>query len=336
MNILLVKTSSLGDVVHTLPAVTDAARSIPGCRFHWVVEESLAEIPTWHPAVEAVIVFPWRRWRRRPLQAWIDGEPRRFLNRLRQDAYDIVIDAQGLLKSALPARMGRGPVWGFDKDSAREPLASRCYHHRIAVPKEMHAIERIRHLFSQALNHSLPIHPPDYGLDSSLASATNRGDHVVFIHGTTWKSKLWPEVHWRDLARRLDGRCPILLPWGNETEKRRAETIAAAAPGSARILEKTTLTQLARVIATARGIVTVDTGPAHLAAALSTPAFCLYGPTDPARVGTVCPHHHHHRGDCFLAPCRQRICPRVPDGAPSPCMLTITPMEVEEWLRPRP
>ena len=104
MRILLIKTSSLGDVIHALPAVTDAARAIPGIRFDWVVEESFAEIPAWHPAVDRVIPVALRRWRKAPFSAWFGGEWHRFRQSLRAERYDAVIDAQGLLKSALLTR----------------------------------------------------------------------------------------------------------------------------------------------------------------------------------------------------------------------------------------
>ncbi|MBF0173750.1 MAG: lipopolysaccharide heptosyltransferase I [Magnetococcales bacterium] len=336
MNLLIVKTSSLGDVVHTLPAVTDATDQHPECVVHWLVEEGFAEIPSWHRAVCRVIVLPWRRWRRQPFRAWSEGEPGRFFKQLRQDPYDVIIDAQGLLKSAIPARLARGPVWGFDPASAREPLASRCYHHCVPVPVNLHAIHRLRLLFAQTLNYPLPTHPPDHGLDSRLAPVRGKGDHLVFIHGTTWSSKHWPEHHWQQLAASLDNRYPIWLPWGNATEKKRAQAIAAAAPRSARVLEQTTLAELAHIIASARGVVTVDTGPSHLAAAFSTPALSLYGPTDPSLVGTQSHLHQHQRGTCPLAPCRQRICPLLRQPLPPPCMESITPLDVNHWLERLP
>ena len=151
MKVLLVKTSSLGDVVHTLPALTDAQRAIPGIRFDWVVEEGFAEIPTWHPAVDQVIPVAIRRWRKSPWQTLRSGEWRRFKARLRETRYDLVIDAQGLLKSAWLTRYVKAPVAGLDRDSAREPLAARFYDRCYAVPREQHALERVRQLFAQAL-----------------------------------------------------------------------------------------------------------------------------------------------------------------------------------------
>ncbi|HIQ53746.1 MAG TPA: lipopolysaccharide heptosyltransferase I, partial [Pseudomonas pachastrellae] len=146
MRVLLIKTSSLGDVIHTLPALTDAARAIPGIRFDWVVEEGFAEIPSWHPAVDAVIPVAIRRWRKKPLQAVRSGEWGNFKRRLRETQYDLVIDAQGLLKSAWLTRYARAEVVGLDKSSAREPLAARFYQRRLAVAWGQHAVERTRQL----------------------------------------------------------------------------------------------------------------------------------------------------------------------------------------------
>ena len=125
MRVLVIKTSSLGDVIHALPALTDAARAIPGIRFDWVVEEGFAEIPTWHPAVDKVIPVAIRRWRKNLWQTFKSGEWRRFKQRIQSTKYDLVIDAQGLLKSAWLTRYVRAPVAGFDKNSAREPIAAR-------------------------------------------------------------------------------------------------------------------------------------------------------------------------------------------------------------------
>ncbi|MBF0421651.1 MAG: lipopolysaccharide heptosyltransferase I [Magnetococcales bacterium] len=335
MKVLLVKTSSLGDLLHTLPALTDAMNHDGSIEFHWLAEENLAEIPTWHRGVRRVLPLPWRRWRRHPLQACLQGEWRRFLRELRQEDYDAIIDAQGLLKSAIPAFLARGESWGLDRHSAREPMASLWYRHRLRVAREMHAVDRVRALLAQALQYPLPRERPDYGLQQRFASNPN-GDYLVFVHGTTWASKHWPEHHWHQLLALLDSQIPVLLPWGNALEKETAERLARSKSDAVRVTEKSSLTRLARILAQARGVVTVDTGPAHLAAALNRPAFCLYGPTDPAQVGTVCQNHHHVRGPCPHSPCRRRLCPLVPPGSPSPCMEAIDPRHVHHWLEALP
>ncbi|MBA1233112.1 lipopolysaccharide heptosyltransferase I [Stutzerimonas nitrititolerans] len=285
MRVLLIKTSSLGDVVHTLPALTDAQRAIPGIQFDWVVEEGFAEIPAWHPAVAQVVPVAIRRWRKNLWQTLRSGEWRRFKARLRETRYDLVIDAQGLLKSAWLTRYVKAPVAGLDRDSAREPLASRVYDRRYAVPRDQHALERVRQLFAQALGYELPQGIGDYGLDRAQLATPGEEPYLLFLHGTTWPSKHWPEAYWRELAERMSAfGWAIRLPWGNAEEKARAERIAEGIAGAS-VLPRLNLGGVAKVVAGARACVAVDTGLGHLAAALDVPSISLYGPTLPGRVG---------------------------------------------------
>ncbi|UTW09499.1 lipopolysaccharide heptosyltransferase I [Pseudomonas benzenivorans] len=285
MRVLLIKTSSLGDVVHSLPALTDAARAIPGIQFDWVVEEGFAEIPAWHPAVARVIPVAIRRWRKNLWQTLKHGEWRRFKARLGEVRYDLVIDAQGLLKSAWLTRYVKAPVAGLDRDSAREPIASRFYDRTYNVPREQHALERVRQLFAQALDYPLPAGLGDYGLNRAQLAAPAAQPYVLFLHGTTWPSKHWPETYWRELAEQMSEQgWAIRLPWGNEQERARAERIAAGVEHAA-VLPKLNLAGVAKVIAGAQACVAVDTGLGHLAAALDVPSISLYGPTLPGRVG---------------------------------------------------
>ncbi|WP_312244618.1 lipopolysaccharide heptosyltransferase I [Stutzerimonas nitrititolerans] len=285
MRVLLIKTSSLGDVVHTLPALTDAQRAKPGIQFDWVVEEGFAEIPAWHPAVAQVIPVAIRRWRKNLWQTLRSGEWRRFKARLRETRYDLVIDAQGLLKSAWLTRYVKAPVAGLDRDSAREPLASRFYDRRYAVPRDQHALERVRQLFAQALGYELPQGIGDYGLDRTQLATSGEEPYLLFLHGTTWPSKHWPEAYWRELAERMSAfGWAIRLPWGNAVEKARAERIAEGIAGAS-VLPRLNLGGVAKVVAGARACVAVDTGLGHLAAALDVPSISLYGPTLPGRVG---------------------------------------------------
>ena len=285
MRVLLIKTSSLGDVIHTLPALTDAARALPGIRFDWVVEEGFAEIPAWHPAVAQVIPVAIRRWRKHLLQTWKSGEWKRFKQRLGEVDYDLVIDAQGLFKSAVLTRYSKAPVAGLDRDSAREPLACRFYDRLYPVAKNQHALERTRQLFAQALGYELPAGMGDYGLDRAALRDAAAAPYLLFLHGTTWASKHWPEADWRALAERMAAQgWAIRLPWGNETERERAQRIVAGIDNAA-VLPKLNLAGVARVIAGATACVAVDTGLGHLAAALDVPCISLYGPTLPGKVG---------------------------------------------------
>ncbi|ENO84487.1 lipopolysaccharide heptosyltransferase I, partial [Thauera linaloolentis] len=267
MRVLIVKTSSLGDVIHTLPALTDAVRALPGIRFDWVVEEAFAEIPRWHPAVDAVIPVAVRRWRKHPLQARRSGEWAAFRTAIGARPYDAVIDAQGLLKSAWLARHARGPLHGLDRRSAREPLASLFYRHRHCVAWGRHAVLRVRELFARALGYALPADAAagfgngapaadPYGLDrarvmAGSGDARNTGisaagaPYLVFLHGTTWDTKHWPETYWHQLAERACAAgWQVRLPWGSAAEHERAERIAAGLPG-AQVLPRLTLAGVA-------------------------------------------------------------------------------------------
>ncbi|WP_349616368.1 lipopolysaccharide heptosyltransferase I [Azotobacter salinestris] len=309
MRVLLIKTSSLGDVIHTLPALTDAAQALPGIRFDWVVEEGFAEIPAWHPAVERVLPVAIRRWRRNLWQTTTRAEWRRFRQSLGDSRYDLVIDAQGLLKSAWLTRFGGAPVAGLDRRSAREPLASLFYGRRYPVPWGQHAVERVRQLFAQALGYSVPATVGDYGLDRSRLATPAGAPYLLFLHGTTWDSKHWPESYWRELAERMIAEgWAVRLPWGNAAEQARAERIAEGL-AAAEVLPRTNLAGIAGILAGASACVAVDTGLGHLAAALDVPTISLYGPTDPRLTGAYGRHQRHLTSDYpACVPCLQKTC----------------------------
>ena len=289
MRILIVKTSSLGDIVHALPALSDAVRAVPGLRCDWLAERAFAEIPAWHPAVGRIVQCDLRGWRGNLGRTLFGGDWARFRAELRQDDYDLVIDAQGLVKSAWLGRQARGPLAGPDRHSAREPLAAWFYQRAYALPRhdQAHAVERARRLFAQALGYALPDAPPDAGLDRSRFPAPGLDQpYLMFLHGTSWSSKRWPLEHWCELGAWVAARgLRVVLPWGSEAERADAGSIAAACGGL--VLPRLGLTALAGWLAGARGCVGVDTGLAHLAAALGTPQLTLYGPTLPRLTGAV-------------------------------------------------
>jgi len=309
----LIKTSSLGDVIHALPALTDAARAIPGIRFDWVVEEGFAEIPTWHPAVDKVIPVAIRRWRKNLWETIKSGQWRRFKQSLRERKYDLVIDAQGLLKSALLTRYVKAPVAGLDRQSARESLASRFYDRRLAVGRGQHAVERLRQLFAVALGYDLPATLGEYGLDRArLGDGKAKGPFVLFLHGTTWDTKHWPEVYWREMAERLgQAGIEVRLPWGNPAEHERAQRIAAGLKNAV-VLPKLNLAGVAKVLVAAKACVAVDTGLGHLAAALDVPTISLFGPTNPGLTGAYGQGQVHLASDFACAPCLSKTCTYQP------------------------
>nr|WP_205885091.1 lipopolysaccharide heptosyltransferase I [Pseudomonas fulva] len=311
---MIIKTSSLGDVIHTLPALTDAAHAIPGIRFDWVVEEGFAEIPSWHPAVDQVIPVAIRRWRKHLWQTVRSGEWKAFKQRLRERQYDLVIDAQGLVKSAWLTRYVKAPVAGLDRFSAREGWASRFYDRRLSVAVGQHAVERVRQLFAMALAYDLPEGIGRYGLDLERLQLPPAAPYVVFLHGTTWATKHWPEAYWRELAERMGRRrLEVRLPWGNPAEKARAERIAQGL-NNCQVLPKLNLAGVARVLAAAKACVAVDTGLGHLAAALDVPTLSLFGPTNPGLTGAYGRTQIHQASDWPCAPCLQKKCTYKPSA----------------------
>ncbi len=333
MRVLVVKTSSMGDVLHTLPALSDAARHHPEIRFDWVVEEGFAEIPAWHPAVEEVIPVAWRRWRRNPVSAFTGGEWSEFRKHLRVSRYDCVIDAQGLMKSAVIACMARGERHGPDRGSAREPVASAAYHRRYNIAWGQHAIERVRKLFAEALGYAYHDDAPQYGIRGRRFNESVQNDTVLFLHGTTWPTKQWPEAFWIELAERV-GRHGLdaALAWGTSEERARAERIAAACP-TVEVLPQMSLTRFAETLVGARGAVAVDSGLGHLAAALEVPTVSVYGATDPARTGTRGVAQHHVQAQFECAPCLSRSCHYTGSSDVYPaCYATTLPGRVWEML----
>ncbi|WP_340616637.1 lipopolysaccharide heptosyltransferase RfaC [Xenorhabdus entomophaga] len=288
MRVLLVKTSSMGDVLHSLPALTDAKKHFPDIQFDWVVEEGFAQIPTWHSAVENVIPVAIRRWRKNWFRKDIREERTLFRKQLQQHQYDAIIDAQGLLKSAfLVTRLAHGPKHGYDKKSIREPIASFFYDHHHAVSKQQHAVERIRGLFADSLGYKKPSEQGDYAIARHFLNqqTEHQGHYLVFLHATTRDEKHWPENHWRQLIAELQTTgMRIKLPWGAEHEHQRALRLAEGF-SHVEVLPKLTLAEIAQILAGARAMVSVDTGLSHLTAALDRPNITLFGPTDPGLIG---------------------------------------------------
>jgi heptosyltransferase-1 len=285
-SILLVKTSSLGDVIHNLPTVTDIRRAYSAAaHIDWVVESSFAPIAALHPGVRTVISCELRRWRRSWHTRGMRAEWRTFLDRLRATRYDAIVDTQGLLKSALIARLARGHRYGLDWQSSREPLRL-FYDKTFNVPWGQHAVARNRKLTALALGYE-PQGEPDYGIGCAPSRAPwlPPTPYTVLLHATSHPRKLWSEQSWIALGSELSARGHgLVLPWGSEGEQARAQRLAAELP-CACVAPALSLAELAAVLAGASAAVGVDTGLTHLAAALGIPAVGIYGPTDPKATG---------------------------------------------------
>ncbi|MBQ0347519.1 lipopolysaccharide heptosyltransferase RfaC [Citrobacter freundii] len=288
MRVLIVKTSSMGDVLHTLPALTDAQQAIPSIQFDWVVEEGFAQIPSWHAAVDRVIPVAIRRWRKAWFSAPIKAERKAFRDAVRLQQYDAIIDAQGLVKSAaLVTRLACGVKHGMDWSTAREPLASLFYNRKHHIAKQQHAVERTRELFAKSLGYAKPQSQGDYAIAQHFVNECNAdtGQYAVFLHATTRDNKHWPEANWRELIELLNNTgIRIKLPWGAPHEEERAKRLAEGFP-YVDVLPRMSLEEVARILAGAKFVVSVDTGLSHLTAALDRPNITLYGPTDPGLIG---------------------------------------------------
>jgi heptosyltransferase-1 len=282
-DVLFVKTSSLGDVIHQMPALTEARAKLPHARFTWVVEEAFAPLVRLHPAVDEVIEVASRRWRsvlHRPA-TWRDIAD--FASRLRARRHDRVIDTQGLIRTGIIARAARGQRHGYDAESVREKFATRCYDVQHSVSRGLHAVDRNRRLTGSALGY-IPEGPLDYGLDRSRLAAGDSPAYTVLLHATARPEKEWPEARWTEFGAALAKSHELIIPWGTPAERARSERLASVLPG-ARVPERQPLDAVARLIAGASLVVGVDTGLLHLAAALGVPLVGIFTASEPGLTG---------------------------------------------------
>jgi len=287
--ILTVKTSSMGDIVHALPLVSDLTAHVPQARIEWVVEEGFAAIPRLHPSITRVIPVALRRWRKRLLAPATWNEIRAARQQLNNVPYDRIIDCQGLLKSAWIARWAHGPRTGPDTASAREVLAACFYDERVNLPRSLHAIERNRRLGAAAFGYPLA-QPPRFDLKvPRLPPGLVPADrpYAVLLTNASRATKLWPDERWAAVEAWLAGQgLRSLLFWGS-AEEGEATQRRLDAMREARRLPRAALDVAAAVLAGARVVVGLDTGLSHLAAAVGAPTVAIYCDYDPALVGAV-------------------------------------------------
>ena len=310
--ILIVRTSSLGDLVHMLPAISDIAAHVPGAQIDWLAEEAFAEIPGWHPAVKDVIRVAHRRWRKAWWSAPVRAERAALKQRLRQARYDIVLDMQALLKSAWLVRQARGVKHGLDWKSAREPLASLFYDVKHTVEFWQPAVTRQRQLAASVFGYS-PAGAPDFGLQAftraAAAASAARGEppYAVIMPSASRDDKLWPQDDWRAVFDQLQAAgLQLRLLAGNPSETARAQALLDGR-ANAVVLPRMGLTDIARELADARVMVGLDSGLTHLSAGLGRPTVGIYKASTPVRTPLVGSAYTASLGDRGAPPARDAV-----------------------------
>jgi heptosyltransferase-1 len=300
--LLIIKTSSLGDVIHCLPVIHDIRAHYPNIQIDWVVEENFADIPRMAGGVNQVLTVAMRRWKKHIFSQNTWAEIAEFKKLIQQNQYDAIIDAQGLLKSALITKQVRttirGVKYGYDKDSIREPIASWFYDKTYKISYQQHAVNRNRSLCAMSLGYANPTDAPDYGISAKKDTSATlmdiglQPDYIIALHGTSRDSKLWSAENWVALGRELAKLdLSLALPWANESEFKRANAIASqltnARVNNCIVLPKLSIAQLAGVIVQSKAAIGLDTGLSHLATALNVPTIAIYTDTNPALTGVM-------------------------------------------------
>lgn len=328
--ILLIKLTSFGDLIHALPALNDAHRADPTLEFDWAVDASFSEVATWHPAVKKIFRTSHRNWRKNLRHRSTYISIKELIKGLKESEYELIIDGQGNFKTALLGLFARGTRAGYDRHSVREWIAHLGYQKKISASKKVHAIDRLRILFSQSIGYPLPNTPPDFSLKEDCFRKPPMDlppSYLIFVHSASWRTKLWPEEHWKELiTKAVRHGFQILLPWGNAKEEERAKRLSILPEVT--VLPHLSLSEIGFVIKNAIAAVCMDTGLSHLAAALHVPSITLYGATDSGLIGTSGQCHLQSTLPC--APCNQKSCKfKV---ANPPCLAQITPETVFQNL----
>ena len=283
----------MGDIIHCLPIIADIRAHFPDAKINWLVEEGFADIVKLHPYIHRVIPVAIRRWRMRLFNKKTWCEFASFKRDLTTQHYDVILDAQSLVKSAMLATLAKGTRHGQNYRCTREPLAALFYHRTYMVTRQQHAVEQNRALAAQVFGYANPTSAPDYGLSFEHKNCQIElpAKFIMAFHATSRDSKLWPNTHWIKLGQQLNRQgFAMVLPWGNEAEFTRAQSIATQVP-NAQILPKSNLTTLAHITAQAQAAIGVDTGLVHLAVALNIPAIAIYTDTFPALNGAYAGKH---------------------------------------------
>jgi heptosyltransferase-1 len=278
----------MGDLMHALPALTEAKEFNQDIVFDWVVDRSFSEVPKWHPAVNKVIKTDHRNWKKQFFSAESRDALRSVINDINNTEYDLVIDMQNNLKSSFVSYLCKHKVTGMDFKSVREFPAHLSYNKKINISKDLHAITRQNIILSEALGYST-LNSSDYGITDVnfiKPSFDLPSEYVVLVQNASWKTKQWSIVNWQLLVNHLDKLgIDMILPSGNEEEYLRAKKISSVS-GKTHVLKPIPLNEIAYIMNKAKFSVCSDTGLAHLSAVVDTPSLTLYGPTDTKLIGT--------------------------------------------------
>jgi len=278
----------MGDLMHALPALTEANEIIQNIEFDWVVDRSFLEVPKWHPAVKKVITTDHRNWKKQFLSSESREALRSVITEINNTEYDLVIDMQNNLKSSFLSYLCKHKVTGMDSKSAREYPAHLSYNKKINISKDLHAITRQKMILAEALKYSTS-DSSNYGISDvnfRKPSIDLPSEYVVLVQNASWKTKQWSIANWQLLVKHLDSRgIGMILPSGNEEEYQRAEQISSFSD-KAHALKPLPLNEVAYIMNKAKFSVCSDTGLAHLSAVVGTSSLTLYGPTDTKLIGT--------------------------------------------------
>lgn len=287
--ILLVRTSSMGDIIHTFPAAVDFKKVFPDAQLHWLVEESLTEVCSLCPAIDALRITAFHRWRKTPFSQEVHAEVRRLKNQLRSENYDAVVDTQGILRSAWAATWTGVPVCGYSWKTAREPLASFLYKKTFSMPETLGAVRRYRRMLATSLGYTIDETHSKFGIcPPPLPDVQLPKEYAAFFVNTSLnRPKHWQEDRWQAVVANLASQgLDSVLFWGNKVEKDRVERIASVT-SKAHVLPRMSIPQVAAVVARAKIGIGLDTGLMHLAAALAIPCVAIWVNTDPKKVALV-------------------------------------------------
>ena len=306
-NILLIRLTSMGDIIHNFPAVTDLSAHFPHARIDWLVGADFSDLPRLHPAIHTVIPCAERQWRKNIFKKQSWEEFKRCRTQLQHTPYDLVIDSQGLLKSAWFGHLTHCPMAGYDMRSAKESFASCFYTHTYTVSRHLNAIQRNRLLTGLACGYT-PNTPIDYSippLGKTLAWLTHER-YIVFVTATSRADKQWPIAHWATLGKALSRQgYELILPWGSLAEYTYCEQLALHFPAT--LTPALTLKEAAIMLQMARLVVGVDTGLTHLAAAVNTPVITLFCASDAQLTGAQSTRYATNLGQRHAPPSAEEV-----------------------------